>query len=140
MEPTVNIFRLMRSDQGTLGKLYYSNFSCYTLELPWRDNKRNISCIPAGEYDSKIRISPKFGKVYWLTEVENRSFILMHSGNWAGDVEKKFKSHVNGCILLGQKRGLLVGQLAVLNSRITVKRFIRMMGGNPFKLKIYETF
>ena len=140
MEPTVNIFRLMRSDQGTLGKLYYSNFSCYTLELPWRDNKRNISCIPAGEYDSKIRISPKFGKVYWLTEVENRSFILMHSGNWAGDVEKKFKSHVNGCILLGQKRGLLAGQLAVLNSRITVKRFIRMMGGNPFKLKIYETF
>jgi len=140
MEPTVNIFRLMRSDQGTLGKLYYSNFSCYTLELPWRDNKRNISCIPAGEYDSKIRVSPKFGKVYWLTEVENRSFILMHSGNWAGDVEKKFKSHVNGCILLGQKRGLLAGQLAVLNSRITVKRFIRMMGGNPFKLKIYETF
>jgi len=140
MEPTVNIFRLMRSDQGTLGKLYYSNFSCYTLELPWRDNKRNISCIPAGEYESKIRISPKFGKVYWLTEVENRSFILMHSGNWAGDVDKKFKSHVNGCILLGQKRGLLAGQLAVLNSRITVKRFVRMMGGNPFKLDIYETF
>jgi len=140
MEPTVYIFRMMRSDQGTLGMLFHDGFICYTLELPWRDNKRNMSCIPSGSYDVKIRLSPKYGKVYWITEVENRSFILIHSGNWAGDVKKKFKSHVNGCILLGQKRGLLAGQLAVLNSRLTVSRFMRMMDDNPFKLEIHETF
>jgi len=140
MEPTVHIFRMLRSDQGTLGKLYYSNFSCYTLELPWRDNKRNVSCIPSGSYDVKIRLSPKFGKVYWITEVDNRSFILIHSGNFDKKKKKGFKTHVNGCILLGQKRGLLAGQLAVLNSRLTVSRFMRMMDDNPFKLEIHESF
>lgn len=140
MEPIVNLFRFMRSDQGTLGKLYYGGFSCFTLELPWRDNKRNVSCIPSGEYDVRTRLSPRFGNVYWVTEVDNRSFILMHSGNWAGDVNKGFKSHVNGCILLGKQRGLLSGQIAVLNSRITIRRFMNILGGQPFSLKIYETF
>lgn len=140
MKLNVDLFRLKRSDQGTQGKLYTYNFSCYTLELPWRDNKPNISCIPSGEYDAKIRLSPKFGKVYWVMEVEGRSFILIHSGNWAGDVNKGFKSHVNGCILLGKQRGILLGQIAVLNSRITVRRFIKTVGGDPFKLNIYESF
>ena len=137
---TVNIFRLQRSDQGTFGKLHYQDFSCYTLELPWRNNQSNISCIPAGEYATKLRVSPKFGQTYWVTKVENRAFILIHSGNWAGDVKKGFKTHVNGCILLGKQRGLLAGQLAVLNSRITVKAFMEKMLYQPFNLKIYEAF
>jgi len=37
MEPTVYIFRMMRSDQGTLGMLFHDGFICYTLELPWRE-------------------------------------------------------------------------------------------------------
>lgn len=47
---TVQLFRLKRSDQGTMGLLMAPSFSCYTLELPWRDNQRNISCIPESEY------------------------------------------------------------------------------------------
>ena len=26
------------------------NLNLFTLELPWKDNQRNISCIPAGYY------------------------------------------------------------------------------------------
>jgi hypothetical protein len=115
-------------------------FSCYTLELPWRENQRNISCIPKGEYNVKIRISPKYGKVYHVKEVPNRTFILIHSGNWAGDVSKGYRSHVNGCLLLGKSRGKLAGQLAVLNSRLTVKRFMRYMNYQPFTLKINDGF
>ena len=140
MERIATLCRLKRSDQGTRGMLFVDGFHCHTLELPWRKNKRGLSCIPAGEYIVKIRISPKYGKIYWVTEVTNRSFILIHSGNWAGDVKKGYKTHVNGCILLGQRRGLLLGQWAVLNSRITINRFMNEMENEPFTLKILEEF
>ena len=140
MALNVELFRLMRSNQGTLGKLFCEGFSCYTLELPWRDNKRSISCIPPESYEVKTRLSPKYGKIYWVSDVPGRSFILIHSGNWAGDTKKGFKTHVNGCILLGQKRGLLAGQLAVLNSRITVRRFQNKLQLQPFILNIHEEF
>lgn len=140
MENIANLCRMKRSDQGTRGILFFEDFNCPTLELPWRENHRNVSCIPAGDYKVKIRISPRYGQVYWVTEVPNRSFILIHSGNWAGDVKKGYKTHVNGCILLGQRRGLLVGQWAVLNSRITVKRLMLKTACEPFTLKIHESF
>ncbi len=140
MEPIANLCRLKRSDQGTRGMLFFDEYNCQTLELPWRDNESNISCIPAGEYKVEIRISPKYGQVYWVTKVPNRTFILIHSGNWAGDRSKGYKTHVNGCILLGQRRGLLIGQWAVLNSRITIKRFMARMALQPFTLKIHESF
>lgn len=140
MKRTVNIFRMKRSDQGTFGVLTYQEFKCFTLELPWRDNQSNISCIPADSYPTVIRVSPRFGQVYWVKEVPNRSFILIHSGNWAGDIAKGYKSHVNGCILLGKRMGLLANQLAVLNSRITVKEFMRRLEFQPFTLNIHEEF
>lgn len=43
----VNIFRLQRNDQGTEGILVYKDLVLRTLELPWRENQRQISCIPA---------------------------------------------------------------------------------------------
>lgn len=139
MESTVQLLRIRRNDQGTIGILSTPyGFSCYTLELPWRYNQKNISCIPAGEYITKIRFSPKYGKVYHVQDVPNRTFILIHSGNWAGDVDKGYRTHVNGCIILGAQRGLLDGQIAVLNSRITVRRFMSHMNDNDFTLNIIE--
>lgn len=140
MERIVNLCRMKRSDQGTRGILFYNDFSCHTLELPWRNNESNISCIPAGEYPVEIRVSPKYGKIYWVRNVPHRSYILIHSGNYAGDKSKGYKTHVAGCILIGQRRGILGGQWAVLNSRITVKRFMRALENEPFKLRILEVF
>jgi hypothetical protein len=136
----VYLFRLRRSDQGTEGQLFTLGFNCYSLELPWRDNQRNISCIPPGDYDVVIRQSPRFGTIYWVLKVPGRTYILIHSGNWAGDVEKGFKTHVNGCILLGKKMGYLIGQRAVLNSRITIREFMNHMENKPFKFHIMEAF
>ena len=140
MENIVNLFRFLRSDQGTRGKLFYNDFACETLELPWRDNQRSISSIPAGDYPVKIRMSPRYGEIYWVKDVPDRSFILIHWGNWAGDESKGYKSNVNGCILLAQKRGILSGQWAILNSRITIKRFMNRMNMEPFRLIIHEAF
>ena len=140
MEHIVNLCRMKRSDQGNRGLLFADYFSCHTLELPWRDNQRNISCIPSGEYSVQIRISPKYGKVYHVKEVPNRSYILIHSGNVAGDKHKGYQTNVDGCILLGSKQGLLWGQWAVLNSRIAIRRFMAHMELESFILKIHEAF
>ena len=106
------------------------------MELPWYNNIRQYSCVPTGEYDVVIRQSPKYGNIYWVTKVDGRSWILMHSGNFGGDVREGYKSHTMGCILFGKKKGWLGGQRAVLNSRITMKNFYRLMGDEPFKLNI----
>ena len=136
----VYLFRLRRHDQGTEGRLVTDGFDCYTLELPWRENQRNISCVPAGDYDCIIRQSPRFGLTYWVLKVPGRSYILIHSGNWAGDRALGFKTHVNGCILLGQKMGYLLEQRAVLNSRVTIRRFMNHMKNQQFKLHLMEAF
>ena len=70
----------------------------------------------------------------------NRTYILIHSGNYAGDKSKGFKSHVMGCILLGKKSGYLGGQVAILNSRIMVRAFMEHMNYEPFILRIQEAF
>ena|SRR3990167_978716 len=67
---------------------------CVTLELPWKDNKPEVSCIPKGEYQIKKIISPKYGNVFQVMNVPNRSNILIHKGNFTTDVL--------GCILLGE--------------------------------------
>jgi hypothetical protein len=136
----VNLYRMMRSDQGTRGILVAGSYWCHTIELPWRDNQRNISCIPAGSYEVGIRLSPKYGEIYHIMKVPDRTFILAHSGNWAGDINKGFKTHTNGCILLGAKQGLLQNQWAVLNSRITIRKFMEVMNKEPFRLVINEAF
>lgn len=82
-----------------------SNIELYTLELPYKDNQINISCIPEGKYIIKKHKSPKFGdcfKVYDINkdesgnykEVKGRSDILIHAGN--------FINETKGCILVGK--------------------------------------
>lgn len=94
-----------------------------SLELPWRDNARNISCIPAGTYRCTWHKSPRFGWTYWVRNVPDRSGILFHAGNWAGDTSHGYRTHSWGCILLGRRRGMLKGQQAVLASRLAVRDF-----------------
>lgn len=76
-------------------------WSCYTLENPWAGNERNISCIPEGMYRMKMRESPvvkrtsrgKFSLGWEICDVVNRSFIMVHPGNWAHNTD--------GCVLVG---------------------------------------
>lgn len=147
MEQAV-IIREPSMDQGTLGHLVTQRgFQCYILELPNYDNVRSYSCIPLGDYVVRVRRSPKYGLVFHLTDVEGRQYILMHSGNWAGDVHKGFKTHSKGCLLFGYRRGVMGGQRAVFNSRSAKAGFERHMGLSrmyenevTFKLHIMEVW
>lgn len=69
------------------------DFHCKTLELPWRRNKSNISCIPYGEYRYTKYKSPSKGQVLLLHNVPYRSYIEIHAGN--------FYTETEGCILVG---------------------------------------
>ena len=131
-----SLIRTSTSDHGTEGIFVAPGFACYTLEPPWRDNQRSVSCIPEGEYDVVVRYSQKYKHVYWVTEVEDRTYILIHSGNFGGDISKGFKTHTNGCILLGKSKGMLGNQRAILNSRVIVRKFNNLMNFEPFKLEI----
>jgi hypothetical protein len=104
---TVVIYRFTTSDQGTFGVVMLGErFMGYSLELPWRDNAPNVSCIPAGEYEVERRYSPAFKRTtYHLLNVQGRSYILIHPANFAGDVEKGWQSHLQGCITLGIEMG-----------------------------------
>lgn len=135
---TIYIFRIPQGDQGTGGILFCpeTGFECKTIELPWKHNQQSISCIPTGTYTVTPFKSPKYGSTFMITNVEGRSYILFHWGNFAGDVTKGFKSNSKGCIILGQKHGYLEGQFAVLNSRVTFYKFIHTMKNEQFKLII----
>lgn len=69
---------------GTNGKItYMGKLICESIELPWRNNKRNISCVPEGRYLLVKRRHPKHGLQLALGIVPNREGILIHPANFA---------------------------------------------------------
>ena len=69
-------------EKGTNSVLFCrSKFLGFTIELPWRNNKRIISCIPEGNYTIKARFSEKFKHHLQLENVTNRNLILIHPAN-----------------------------------------------------------
>lgn len=132
--------RLETSDEGTFGILTYTFGHLFTGELPWRGNAKGESCIPTGTYNVLMRVSPRFGRCYHIEAVPERTNILLHNGNWCGDDHLGFKTHVDGCILLGLSRGSLEGQHAVFSSRRARHKFEAEMGGKPFELEIVEQY
>lgn len=83
------------SDDGkqTLGRLVIQGVELKTLELPWRGNKKQISCIPAGVYHALPRTSKQYGRHYHVVGVSDRDMILIHAGN--------HHTQTLGCILVG---------------------------------------
>ncbi|HEY5962300.1 MAG TPA: DUF5675 family protein [Polyangiaceae bacterium] len=137
----LSLLRGPSTDQGTPGLLLREDGSriAYSLELPWRENRRMRSCIPPGEYRARYVVTEKRpAGVYLLSGVLGRSSILIHSGNVAGDVDKGLESDVLGCILLGQVRGTRRGQMAVLLSKPAVRAFVDEMQRQPFMLEVIK--
>lgn len=57
-----------------------------TLELPWLENRANVSCIPDGVYICQRVQSPKFGETFEITNVKDRTDILLHKANTVDDL------------------------------------------------------
>lgn len=128
------LIRLSDDGKQTLGLLQFFEkedkiAECKTLELPWRDNQRNISCIPRGDYNVRKHYSPRFGYTFWLTNVPNRSEILIHQGN--------FNRQTQGCILVGSNFLDIDGDgnKDVTSSVVTMKMLLAVADDN-FRLLI----
>ena len=119
IEATIN---RIYQDDCTVGVLNHSSgFRCMTLELPWMDNKPNISCIPHGVYECEKRYSPKNGDVFQLRNVIDRTYIQCHTGNYT--------SQIQGCILVGDtiKDINKDGILDVANSKKTHNHLMSLL-------------
>ncbi|ALM22017.1 hypothetical protein AAT17_12640 [Nonlabens sp. MIC269] len=69
-------------EKGTNGALFVNgHLICFMIELPWRENKRNISCIPEGRYEVVSRFSPRFKNHLHVLDVPGRRLILIHPAN-----------------------------------------------------------
>lgn len=124
--------RVDKNDECIFGALFLEEKElCKTLELPWRDNQKGISCIPAGKYKLSPYPSSRFGEVYIVNDVPNRTGILIHTGNTASDIE--------GCILVGDSYGKLNGKKAVLNSRQAFNLLKETLGEEEYLLNVVDT-
>ena len=100
-----------------------------TLERPYVENMKNISCIPEGIYACKPYSSAKYKSAFEVMNVPNRSHILIHIGNYAEDSK--------GCILLGQSYGLVDGNIpAVWTSKESMKKLKEITNNQDFELII----
>lgn len=125
----VTLKRIRSTDEGTFGVLTVKGQELFSGELPWRDNKKFLSCIPVGEYEASFTWSPKFQKhTYELLSVPGRSAIRIHSANFVGDKSKGFKAQVDGCIALGMDTWYHDNQWALLRSAEAVRTFENLLG------------
>lgn len=126
--------RTTSQEMQTLGDLAVSEngqslFTCKTLELPWKNNQRNVSCIPTGTYQVVKRTSEKYGNHFHLLNVPDRSMILIHSGN--------YYTQTQGCILVGSGYADINNDKVtdIKESKVTLQKLYSLMP-DQFEIKI----
>jgi len=126
----IKITRLEYGENETIGVLQLScKVLCYTLELPWRDNKNDISCIPKGKYKCILAKYKDKGDRWLVQDVPDRTGVFIHAGNTHNDIL--------GCILPGSGIGYLNEDRAVLGSANAVNELmVKTKGMNEIELEI----
>ena len=115
------------TEESTVGELFINGERiCDTLENPWLDNQRNISCIPEGEYPVRLRTARESATRDYLhllvQDVPNRDFILVHRGN--------FPSQTQGCLLVGLGTQHNVVNNSTLAMDLLIKEILNLGGTN----------
>ena len=121
------IIRDTFTDKSTIGELFVNGERfCDTLELPYRDNQRSISCIPLGQYKVRLRYARESATRNYLhllvQDVKDRSYVLFHRGNTAKDTR--------GCILVGQGTQQNIVYNSTLAMDLLMKEIINLGGTN----------
>ena len=137
---SVRIVRLIDTGMEALGSITAGDtaiFLAKTLELPWKLNLPNQSCIPTGIYTCKWTRSNRLSDLtghdvftYEVLNVPGRTGIRIHSANYF--------YQLLGCIALGDAHKDINGdgQLDVIHSGNTVNQFNTLMNKESFILKI----
>lgn len=148
----LTVERYSFKEDWTIGKLYFQDrLLGYVIEDELRDIKvHGETAIPVGVYPLDTRFSPKFSRHFkysankeklidsrlaynyspedyqlidhqliWIKEVPNFKYILIHWGNT--------DDNTDGCLIVGNKIGVIGNQEAVLNSRFTYAQIYPMI-------------
>ena len=115
------------SKKSTIGELFLNGERiCDTLENPWQDNQRNISCIPEGIYPVRLRLPRESGTRDYIhllvKDVKDRDYILIHIGNTAKDT--------SGCILVGLGSQQDIVSNSTLAMDLLIKEILHLGGEN----------
>ena len=131
----VKIIRIeSHPEYGTFGVLLINGESvCVTLERYWLNNRPNLSCIYTGQFICKRFNSKEHGETFRVLSVYGRYGILFHTGN--------LMQESRGCILLGEKFGVLYGKRCIRNSKLAFKEFMhKLIKTDQFKLSIVTSY
>ena len=140
----LHIVRSESTDEGTFGAATFQHLHLVSLELPWRDNQPNVSCIPLGQYLGKRVYSEHFGRwVYALRDVPGRECVECHPANFAGDTSQGWHSDLRGCLCLGLEHGTIDNpdgkpQRAVLSSAAALNQVMNLAGECDIMIVIME--
>lgn len=103
MKPGLVLERQEHTNKSIIGSIYYDGeFICYSLELPWNNNKVGDSCIPPGVYDLEFHLYKGhtetwalFGETvsHWCDNTKQRCVIVIHVANSPDELD--------GCIAVG---------------------------------------
>jgi len=130
---TLIIRRVVNNDvSGMFGVMVNNNVPfAVTLEPSWLNNEPMVSCIPSGTYTCQRTLSPHFGNVFEVMNVQGRSHVLLHKGNTIHDTL--------GCITVAESFDKINSIDGIANSS---HGFDEMMGilqdTNVFRLIIVD--
>jgi hypothetical protein len=115
------------TEESTIGELFINGERiCDTLERPYFNNLKNISCIPEGNYKVRLRLpreSATRDYVHLLVQdVPDRDWILFHRGNYP------YQSQ--GCILVGLGSQQDFVSNSVLAMDLLIKEILNLGGEN----------
>lgn len=145
-EGNISNFILFDSEGGSI------LLSILVMELAWRENKPDFSCIPLGKYPLKWMYSPHHQRnIYHVMGIQGRDLngqpanVEVHSGNYAGDTTlnnpltgRPYLSNLLGCMMVGDSKGMMNSQLAILNSKVTLDKFEELMNQEDAIIEVVE--
>jgi len=103
-------------------------FKCFTLELPWKNNERRVSCImpqPGATRTYKVQKttkSPSFNYEHLdIMDTPGRTAVKVHAGN--------YHHQILGCVLVGKTLTDMNadGELDVTASRDTLEKLLQQI-------------
>jgi hypothetical protein len=125
----LDLTRFCYAPNATFGSMIVDGIRLFTIENPWLDNRRGVSCIPEGEYVCRPRHFHRGDyPAIEILDIPDRSHILFHKANVADDV--------NGCIGVGVSLGCLSGKWAVRHSSQGFAVLMKAYGTQSFNLRI----
>lgn len=118
---TLELERYSYFDRWTQGRLLVHGAVYQTMELGWKKNAAEKSCIPEGLYPMTRRWTEERGDHWLIENVPDRSLILIHPANWWFELRGCIAPGIgqtwdpkNGCPMVTKSRAAL----ALINQQL----------------------